>query len=209
MNQIAIPTNKPGEVYIPALGKTFQQIELREDDVYDTVLISSGSQANLVYTFWRDIQNKDLQDCNLPNPSRIQSGDEVAIFRIGIHPRESVGNTLPVFADYRKVIGQAHLEVVFNRRPITSGPIVKYPSGLGMGGYSDETGSTAVSIGVPSVAAAPTLFVPQQLKDDDDVKSKLRFLPASWISGFTEAVTAGTLRVSLFLHGVMKNPLGK
>lgn len=71
MNQIAIPTNKPGEVYIPALGKTFQQIELREDDVYDTVLVSAGSQANLTYTFWRDIQNKDLQDCNLPNPSCI------------------------------------------------------------------------------------------------------------------------------------------
>lgn len=133
----------------------------------------------------------------------------MAIFRIGLHPREAVGNTLPVFADYRKVIGAAHLEVVFNRRPITGGPVIKYPSGLGMGGFSDETGATAVSIGVPSVAAAPTLFVPQQLKDDDDVKSKLRFLAADWISGYVAPVTAGTLRITLLLHGVMKNPLGK
>lgn len=207
--QIAVPTNKPGEVYIPALGKTFQQIELREDDVYDTILLTAALQSNLIYTFWRDIQNKDLEDCNLPNPSRIQSGDEVAIFRIGLHMRESVGNTLPAFNDYRKVVGAAHLEVVFNRRPITNGPIIKYPSGLGMGGFSDETGATAVSIGVPSIAASPTLFVPQQLKDDDDVKSKLKFLPSDWISGYVGPTLSTNIRVTLFLHGVMKNPLGK
>ena len=209
MNQIAIPTNKPGEVYIPALGKTFQQIELREDDIYDTVLVTAASQSNTTYTFWRDIANKELQDTNLPSTRRIQSGDEVAVFRIGVHPRECVGNTLPVFADYRKIIGTAHLEVKFNRRPITAGPVVKYPSGFGMGGYSDETGATAVAIGVPSVAAAPTLFVPQQLKDDDDLNATMKFFTADWIIGYTAPVTAGTLRVTLFLHGVMKNPLGK
>lgn len=30
MNAVAIPTNRPGEVYLPALGRTFQQIELRD-----------------------------------------------------------------------------------------------------------------------------------------------------------------------------------
>jgi hypothetical protein len=210
MNPVAIPTKNAGEVYIPALGKTFQQIELREDDVYDTILVSAAAQAaGTEYIYFRDITNKNEQDCNLPNSRRIQAGDEAAVFRIGLHPRECVGNTLPAFNDYRRIFGSAHLEVKFNRRIITTGPAIKYPSGYGMAGFSDETGATAVSIGVPSVAAAPTLFVPQQLKDDDDLQGKLRFPDAQWISGYTVPTIANTVRVSLLLHGVLKNPLGK
>jgi len=210
--QIAVPTKNPGEVYIPALGKTFQQVELREDDVFDTVLVASGAQAvGTQYIFFRDITGKNAQDTNLPQPRRINAGDEVAVFRIGIHPRESVGNTLPTFNDYRKVVSTATLLVKFNRRIICDeGPVVKWPSGLGMGGYSDETGATAVSIGVPSAAAAPTLFVPQQLKDNDDLFGVMYFQDASgWISGYTTPSLSAAMRVSLFLHGVMKAPLGK
>lgn len=208
--QIAVPGKNPGEVYIPALGKSFQQIELREDDIYDTIetdtgLIGLGTQ----YKFFLNLSNKNEQHTNLPTPRRINSGDEAAIFRIGFHPREATGNLLPVFNDYRKVIGNGWLEVIFNRRLITNGPVVKYPSGYGMAGYSDETGATAVSVGVPSAAAAPTLFVPQQLKDDDDLKVRLVFLDAAWTTSYTAATLGGRQTDSVFLHGVMKNPLGK
>lgn len=210
MAAIAIPTKNPGEVYIPALGKAFQQIELREDDHYDTVEVASGSLAAGTEYFWfRDTTNKNEQHISIPTPKRIQSGDEVAVFRIGIHPREAQGNTLPIFNDYRKVIGNAHVELKFNRRVITTGPIVKYPSGYGVGGLSDESSATAVSIGVPSVAAAPTLFVPQQLKDDDDLAGKLRFPGAAWLTSYGVAVMTGTTAWTMLLHGVMKAPLGK
>lgn len=210
MNPVAVPTKNPGEVYIPALGRSFQQVELREDDVFDTVLIASGSQAAGVrYIYFRDIDNKNEQDCNLPQSRRIQAGDEVAVFRIGLHPREAVGNTLPIFADYRKVVSGGALEVKFNRRIITQGPVIKYASGYGLAGFSDETGATAVSIGIPSQAAAPTLFVPQQLKDNDDLSGILTFPDAAWISGYAVPVLGGSLRLTLFLHGVMKAPLGK
>ena len=210
MSPIAVPTKNAGKVYIPALGKSFQQIELREDDHYDTILVASSTQnAGQEYFWFRDTTNKNEQDCSLPTPKRIQSGDEVAVFRVGVHPRECVGNTLPVFNDYRKVLGTAHVELKFNRRIITTGPVIKYPSGYGIGGFSDENAATAVSVGVPSVAAAPTLFVPQQLKDDDDLAGKLRFPGADWISGYAVPVMAGSMRVTMLLHGVMKAPLGK
>lgn len=208
---IAIPVpNKPGQVYIPALGKSFAQIELREDDVFDTVSTGSGAiAAGKELKFFSDLSNKLEQHTNMPNPSRIASGDEVAVFRIGLHPREATGQTLPVFDDYRKVFGNAHLIVEFNRRLITTGPAVKYSSGYGLAGVSDESSATAVSVGVPSQAAAPTLFVPQTLADNDDTKGRLRFPDASWITGYVVPTLSSGILVTLFLHGVMKNPLGK
>lgn len=216
MNPIAVPTKNPGEVFIPALGKSFQQVELREDDVYDTIAVASGAQtAGTEYIYFRDIANKFEQDTNLPQTRRINAGDEVAVFRVGLHPRETLGNTLPVFNDYRKIFSTSVLEVKFNRRLITEGPSIKYPTGYGLAGFSDETGATAVSVGVPSAAAAPTLFVPQQLKDNDDLSGKLRFPEGNQSAVFIAAASytaptlAGAVRVSLFLHGVMKAPLGK
>lgn len=207
---VAVPGQNPGEVFIPALGKSFKQVELREDDVYDTIEVASGSiTAGTEYNLFQNLDNKNEQHTNLNSPRRIQAGDEVAVFRVGVHPREAAGNTLPVFNDYRKIVGNAHVELKFNRRLITSGPLVKYPSGYGMGGFSDETAATAVSIGVPSAAAAPTLFVPQQLKDNDDILGKIRFPGASWLTSYTAPSLAGTVPVTMSLHGVMKAPLGK
>lgn len=207
---VAVPGKAPGEVYIPALGKSFKQVELREDDIYDTVEIASGSiSAGTEAIFFRDLTNKNEQHTSLGASKRIQSGDEAAIFRVGVHFREAIGNTLPAFNDYRKLVGNAQLEVKFNRRLITTGPVVKYPSGYGMGGFSDETGATAVSLGIPSAAAAPTLFVPQQLNDTDDLGGKLRFPDAAWTTSYGVPVLAGRAYPTLFLHGVMKAPLGK
>ena len=209
-NNIAVPGKNPGEVYIPALGKSFQQVELREDDIYDTIETDTGSiSTGTQYKFFLNLTNKNEQHTNLPTPRRINSGDEAAIFRIGLHPREANGNTLPVFNDYRRLIGNGYVEVKFNRRLITSGPAIKYPSGYGVGGFSDSTDATAVSIGVPSAAASPTLFVPQQLKDDDDLNARLVFLDAAWLTSYVAPVQAGRSCWTLFLHGVLKAPLGK
>lgn len=216
MANIAVPTQNPGELYIPALGKTFKQVELREDDVFDTVEVygtalgATGTiAAGRELKFFDTVTNKNEQHTNLPRQGKIQAGDEVAVFRIGLHPREAIGNDLPLFNDYRKVLGNAQLELKFNRRVIASGPAIKFPSGYGMGGFSDETGATAVSVGVPSAAASPTLFVPQQLKDSDDIVGKLRFPDASWYTTYTAPSLGSRMAISLLMHGVMKAPLGK
>lgn len=207
---IAVPGKNPGEVYIPALGKSFRQVELREDDVIDSIETGTSTiNAGTEYVVFRDIDNKNEQHTNLGSSKRIASGDEVAVFRIGVHLREAQGNTLPVFNDYRKILGNAVLDLKFNRRLITNGPLIKYPSGYGVGGFSDETGATAVSIGVPSSAAAPTLFVPQQLTDTDDLNGKIQFKDAAWLTSYALPVLAGRVVMTVFLHGVMKAPLGK
>lgn len=213
MNQIAVPTKNAGELFIPALGKTFQQVELREDDVYDTVQLEAGAiAAGTEYDWFRNVEDKNEQHTNIPQARRIASGDEVAVFRIGVHPREAQGNVLPNAVDIKKVFGNAHLLLKFNKRIITDGPAIKYPTGYGLSGSSNEVaapGISFVSVGVPSMAAAPTLFVPQQLKGDDDIIAKLRFPNAVWAAGYVVPTTAEDLMVSLFLRGVIKSPLGK
>lgn len=213
MNQIAVPTKNPGELYIPALGKTFQQVELREDDVFDTIQMVAGAiAAGTEYQFFRNVEDKNEQHTNIPQPRRIAAGDEVAVFRIGVHPREAQGNVLPATTDVKKVFGNAHLILKFNKRIITDGPAIKYPTGYGLSGSSNEVAAAGIafhSVGVPSVGASPTLFVPQQLRDDDDITAKLRFPDASWVTGYVVPTTAGDLLISLFLRGVIKSPLGK
>lgn len=215
---IAVPTGKPGELYIPALGRSFQQVELREDDVFDTIAIPSGTvTAGTEFEVFRDISQKFEQHCNLPQSRRIAAGDEVAVYRVGVHPREAHGATNPAFTTYRQVIGNGLLDLKFNRRVISQGPLVKYPTGYGISGFSNEAaaaGISAASIGVPSIAAAPTLFVPQQLKDNDDIICKIRFPDAQWLvtplgSYTAPSVGAGGVLLSVFLRGVIKSPLGK
>lgn len=215
---IAVPGQNPGEIYIPALGKSFQQVELREDDEYDTVALASGAiAAGTELNLFRDIQDKNEQHTNIPQPRRIAAGDEVAVFRIGVHPREANGNQVPTLVDIKKVVGNCHVWVQFNRRVITTGPLVRYPSGYGLSGFSNAVaaaGLEAASIGVPSVAAAPTLFVPQQLKDNDDIIAKLRFPDAQWLTdiiagGYVVPTLAAEVGLSMYLRGVIKSPLGK
>lgn len=213
--QIAVPTGNPGELFIPALGKKFQQVELREDDVYDTVQVATGPvTAGTEYEFFRDLQNKNEQHTNLPQARRIQAGDEVAVFRIGLYPRNRLGATPAAMGDILQIVDNAHFILKFNRRVITDGPALKYPTGYGVSGFSNTAaavGQEAVSLGVPSIAAAPTLFVPQQLKDNDDIICKLRFPAAAWATNYNDPSLAGADGVAMttFLRGVIKSPLGK
>src|SRR5271166_5379626 len=148
---VAVPTKNPGEVFIPALGKSFQQIELREDDIHDVIYVPAGTiAAGAEYILFRDIQNKNEQHTSLGTSKRIPAGDEAAVFRIGVYPRGAIGNTISAFSDLKKVTENGALFLNFNKRQITIGPLLKYQSGYGYGGYSDETGATAFAVGVAS-----------------------------------------------------------
>ena len=207
---IAVPGKEAGEVFIPALGRSFKQVELREDDIYDSVERVSGAiAAGTELQLFQNLDNKNEQHTSLNTPRRIQAGDEAAIFRVGVHLREAIGNTLTAFNDYRKYVAAAQLDLKFNRRQVTSGPLIKYPTGYGLAGFSDENAATAVSIGVPSAAAAPTLFVPQQLKDNDDLNGKIRFPAADWLTSYAVPTLGTAVVATVYLHGVMKAPLGK
>ena len=57
---IAIPGKEPGELFIPALGKTIKQTESREDDVYDTVETATAITSGLKYSAFKTITDKKL-----------------------------------------------------------------------------------------------------------------------------------------------------
>jgi hypothetical protein len=205
-----MPGKEPGEVFIPALGRSFKQIELREDDTLDTVQQGSGSiSAGTELVMFRDLADKNEQHTSLKASRRLPSGDEMAVFRIGWHPRGANGNDLLAVADARKLSENFVLVCKFNRRLVSEGPVIKYQSGYGLVVYGVETGAGSHSNGVPSAAAAPTLFVPQQLKDDDDINVTLRSPGAAWITSYTAPSLAGRVLQTVFLHGIIKSPLGK
>lgn len=207
---IAVAGKNPGEIFIPALGRSFTQVELTEDDISDSVQQGSGSvSAGTSLKLWDSTTDKNRQHSSLGQVHRISAGEEAAVFRVGVHPRGAFGNTVPTFNDLKKITETGSLELKFNRRVITSGPILKYQSGYGIGGHSDETGVNAFSVGVPSAAAAPTLFVPQQLKDTDDLNGTLDFLNAAWITSYAVPVLDGRNVITVFLRAVIKMPLGK
>lgn len=205
-NPIAVPL-KNGDFFIPALGRSFKPLEIREDDYYDTVRQASGSVTAGTELKWFDsLADKNDQHKNINQAARIPANHEAAIFRVGVHPRGAHGNTQVVFNDIQKMIENGYLLLKFNRRTITEGPLVKYQSGYGLGGYSDATGATAVSIGVPSAAAAPVLFSPQQLVSGNDLTASLFYKSAAWISGYAVPSLAGDITLTLFLHGIIKAP---
>ncbi len=211
-NAVAVPTSNPGELYIPALGQYIQQVELREDDVFDTIQLVAGAiNAGTKQQFFQNLQDKNEQHTNMPQPRRIAAGDEVAVYRIGLQTRDAAGNVTPAPGDVRKVFGNARLQVKFNKRVIADGPAIKYPSGYGLSGSLDASAAAdgVLSNGVPSVAASPTLFVPQQLTTADDIYAILDFPDAAWVTGYAVPTTTALMLLTLYLRGVIKSPLGK
>lgn len=210
-NPVAVPTKNAGELFIPALGKTIQQVEWREDDFYDTVQTDSVTPtAGSTFEYFRDLSNKNLQHTNLKTPRRIPSGSEFIMTRVGLVPNQALGNTLLSDSDVTKLAYAATLTFKINDRLITEGPVYKYQSGYGVTGSTTRTDTGVVTIGVPSAAAAPNLLVAQTIKDDDDLVATLEFKSNSWISGGASMPTFSSRpAVTLMLHGLIKKPQGK
>ena len=217
---IAVPTGKAGELYIPALGQTVQQVEWREDDFYDHVQADNAPAAGAQYIFFRDLGQKNLQSCNLRQQGKIPSNSEMVIARIGVHLAQAYGNQLPTDADLIKLAHAALLTFQINDRLVAQGPLFKYQSGYGMTGSTTRTGTGVVTTGVPSTAAAPQLLVAQPISEKDDLVCNISILDNKWlnIAGTTGASqmpvfsTQGAVALQpvmgVFLHGLIKKPQG-
>lgn len=214
---VAVPTQNPGELYIPALGKTIQQIEWREDDLYDTVaqpsgLITAGAELDLFI----NLQGKQLQHTNLKKQSSIPANNQVVVSRIGVHINQALGNTLPTDND---IIAMAHagvLQFAVNGRLITQRPLHTYQSGYGMTGSTTRNATGVVTTGVPSAAAAPSLYVAQPVTDNDDITGSVTFPQINWLTTNTDGAIVGTtlpspataVAMTCFLHGIIRKPQG-
>lgn len=211
MAQIAVPGKNPGELVIPALGRTIKMVEWREDGFYDSVQTSVVTPtAGTSLEFFRDLSNKNLQHTNLRTARRIPAGSEFIMARIGVVIAQAFGNSLPDDADQIKLAYAASLTFKINDRLISEGPAVNYQSGIGMTGSTTRNATGVVTVGVPSAAAAPSLMVAQPVADDDDLVATLDFKDNAWLNGGSVMPTF-TVRpvVTLRLAGFIKKPQGK
>lgn len=205
------PTGQPGELFIPSINKTIRQVEWREDDFYDTVLITAAAQTpGTSYDFFStNLDTKRAQHSNIRTQRKIPEGNELVLFRIGLHPRGYTGNAEAVFNDIKKIAENAIFRFLLGDRLVTEGPMIKYQSGYGLSAATTTNGASAVSVGVPSQAAAPVLLVPQEIKSSDELNGSLRFEASSWVAGYADTTPSAFVAVTAFLHGFIKKPLGK
>lgn len=210
----AIPVKgKPGTLYIPAIGKEVTQIDSREDDVYDSVGVQSGQiTAGKEYKFFDVTADKNGQHSNVVKSHKILGGHELSLTRIGILVRSSTGDAGEIdVRDYKRILDNSKCDFQIGKRDIGEGPGVKFQPGYGLVG----SGTDIVSNGVASGAAAPTLLVPQDVTDDDDIYGRLLFPDAAWLTAaywgtvYAMATIITRCVVSCFWHGIIRKPLGK
>lgn len=205
------PTKNAGEFFIPALGRTVQLIEWREDDYFDSVTQASGAvTAGTSLELFRDLSNKNLQHSNLKKQRVIPAGSEFVMNRVGVLIHQCFSNTVPVVADILKVAYNSSLTFKINDRLICEGPLYRFSTGYGVTGATTENAVSLATVGVASVQSAPTLLVAQPVKDDDDLNGTIDFKSDSWITGSAVMPTlAGRMVLTCVLHGLCKKPQGK
>lgn len=175
-------------------GEIYNIRDFREGDKYDTVFIASGTIAlNTELIFFQDVQNKRKLDTNFATPAKLSAGESMVLDRIGLYMCSALGNIAPVPADFKQVIDNSYFELRINDILQDEGPSIKFPSGLGFYGNSNEDGQGIVSIGVPATASASRLIKKQILNQNHQLRGVMRFDPRNWIStgAFNVAYTAG------------------
>jgi hypothetical protein len=215
MAAVAQAGKEAGTLFIPALNRTIKLVEWREDDFYDTITtatdttaVAAAVSAGASFEFFRDLANKNLQHTNLRTARRIPAGSEFIMSRIGVVLNQAFGNVLALASDILKVAYAATLSFKINDRLVSEGPLFKFQSGYGVSGTSTETAISALTLGVASAAAAPTLMVAQPVQDDDDLQGTVDFKSISWSTNAAMPTVKG-LGVTLMLHGYIKKPQGK
>lgn len=197
--------DKEGNIVIPALNRAYRATLSREDDFYDSVQVPSGTLAAGTKAKFFDLTtNKNEQHLNLSQTGRIAAGVEMTVTRIGTHIRLYQGNTRATFDDIARLSENGVFECRINKRLVSQGPILTRPSGYGLAGSSVQSNANAISIGVPSAMAAPSLLVPQNLRGQNDVTAECRWDNATWITGYAVPVLDAQTVLTCFLHGIIE-----
>lgn len=195
---------RPGEFVVSGTNEIIKILEYRDDMMYDTVDLQIGTTSTAFGTdnlFFDNLTSKKKRDTNFLQVHKIPQNWEVIIMKLGLYAHACTGNTLPVPADLKKVYENGYLNVKINEQDIADGWVLGYQAGVGLAGMTQETGQGIVSPGTPSVAAAPTLLVPQKLINDHYIGANLRFDNFAWT---TTAYAAGNLSVGLTAKLVLR-----
>lgn len=211
--------------------------DFREGDKYDSVAIPTGDiTLGSTFTFFLNFQGKNNGgqgniDTNLRTPGKLSAGESMILDRIGLYIASSTGISFPAPQDFKTIVDNAYYRLNINGLLQDEGPAIKFPSGYGLYGSTQESGQGIVSIGVPATASAARLIRKQLLNQNHEIEGTLTFPQRQWLTQATDAggggfTTAGitpkiTVRTSAetpldcavvvknFLHGLIRSAVSK
>jgi len=174
---------QPGLFRDPANPNVIINIrDFREGDKYDSVVVPTGSQtAGTEFTFFNNLQGKTLMDKNINTPTKLSAGESMILDRIGLYIRSSTGISFPSPQDYKSLVDNAYYRLNINGLLQDEGPAIKFPSGYGLYGSTQESGQGIVSIGVPATASASRLIRKQLLNQNHEISATLTFMKRDWL----------------------------
>jgi hypothetical protein len=203
--------------------------DFREGDKYDTIAIPTGAiAAGTEYLFFQEVQNKRMTDTNFRTQSKLSAGESMVLDRIGLYVRSATGIAFPAPQEVKTIMDNAFYRLEINTLLQDEGPAVKFPSGYGLYGQTNENGQGIVSVGVPATASAARLLKKQLLNQNHELLGRLRFDDRPWLTGganplFTAAAVTPEITVQAqtsppqnaavlvvnFLHGLIKAAVSK
>ncbi len=197
---------KPGHFRM-ADGTVIVFTEARETDRYDTEQIASGAiTAGAVLTFFRDLNNKNDLDVNIPEAGKLVTGSERMIMEsLGVSVQASNSTLILSSADLKRVMCAGFLEFKLNKCVIEDGPVEKYPSGYGPVGSTVENNAGIYSNGVASRAAVTPFKEQQIITDQHTVKATITFQARTWLSTSTMPTLDSQTVLRLYVHGILES----
>lgn len=158
--------------------------DFREGDKYDTVAIPTGQIGpGQEFLFFQNLQGKQLGvDTNFRTQSKLSSGESMVLDRIGVYVRLSTGIAFPPPQDIKSILDNAFYRLTINNILQDEGPAIKFPSGYGMYGQTNENGQGIVTNGVPATASTARLVKKQLLNQNHELEGKLIFNQRQWLT---------------------------
>lgn len=190
--------------YVLPSGEVINLADWVDDIIYDSETIpASGTSisAGAEYTFFRDIQNKDLIDTNMMISSKLPSGWEMVVWRIGF-----VVGLETALSDLQLIANRGYAQFLMGQNKIVrQGPLFTFQVGYGIQGAVSTDGNASATtvhtaqIGPVGTALVAPLSIPIYIRDDDTFKATVKFFTAT-------TVTAG-VKVWSILQGWIKRPV--
>ena len=181
-------------------GEVINLVEWVEDAVYDKVQLDASISAGAEYVFFRDIQNKDLNETNMRVSSRLEPGWEMIVWRIGF-----VVAAQTAFDNLLKILDNAYAEFNLGTKTVKQGPIWLFQTGFGISGAvtidaaSSETVKHTANIGPSGTNLVAPLSIPIHITDDVSFQAVIRFFDATTLTAATD--------VWGVLYGWVKRPV--
>lgn len=177
--------------------------DFREGDKYDTVALPTGTiTQGTEFQFFLNLQGKRLTDTNLKTQSKLSAGESMVLDRIGLYVRSSTGVAFPPPQDIKSIMDNAFYRLEINGLLQDEGPAIKFPSGYGLYGQTNESGQGIVSVGVPATASAARLIKKQLLNQNHELLGRLLFDQRPWLS-----VPSGSSATPPFAVAAAINPV--